>query len=113
MKLALKASLVAVLTVSAATEAANWKHPKTSWGDPDLQGTWPIVHLISVPLERPTQYGDRLHFNEAELAEQKTKVETRNKRYQDEDSSDRIGQGAGSAPLESKPDRSDRSASNQ
>ncbi len=53
----------------------------------------PSVHLISVPLERPPQYGDRLHFTDAELAEQKAKVEARNKRYQDEDSSDRIGQG--------------------
>src|SRR5579864_2321460 len=31
---------------------AGWKHPKTAWGDPDLQGTWPISYVGSVPLER-------------------------------------------------------------
>jgi hypothetical protein len=31
---------------------AGWKHPKTAWGDPDLQGTWPISFVGSVPFER-------------------------------------------------------------
>src|SRR4051795_3180372 len=31
---------------------AGWKHPKTAWGDPDLQGTWPISYVGSVPFER-------------------------------------------------------------
>src|SRR5436305_6306600 len=31
---------------------ARWKQPKTAWGDPDLQGTWPISYVGSVPLER-------------------------------------------------------------
>ena len=31
---------------------AGWKTPKTAWGDPDLQGTWPINYVGSVPLER-------------------------------------------------------------
>ena len=26
--------------------------PKTPWGEPDLQGIWPLNHLIAVPLER-------------------------------------------------------------
>ena len=44
---------------TAATEAthfietpARWVHPKTAWGDPDLQGMWPISFVGSVPLER-------------------------------------------------------------
>src|SRR5882672_10591637 len=50
-----------VAVVSAQTPAeknmfvetpAGWKAPKTSWGDPDLQGTWPISYVGSVPLER-------------------------------------------------------------
>ena len=41
-------------------------HPVTSWGDPDLQGTWPIMHLISTPLQRPEQYGDRLLMTDEE-----------------------------------------------
>ena len=31
---------------------AGWKTPRTAWGDPDLQGTWPISYVGSVPLER-------------------------------------------------------------
>ena len=31
---------------------AGWTHPKTAWGDPDLQGMWPISFVGSVPLER-------------------------------------------------------------
>jgi hypothetical protein len=31
---------------------AGWVPPKTPWGDPDLQGTWPISYVGSVPLER-------------------------------------------------------------
>ena len=55
-----------------ATPAAktNWTPPKTSWGDPDLQGTWPISSLMSVPLQRPKQYGDRLNFTAEELDKQ-------------------------------------------
>jgi hypothetical protein len=78
---------------SPTRSGAKWKHPKTPWGDPDLQGTWPVVHLISVPLERNPQYGNRLQFTPEELAEQQKRVDARNKRYQEEDASDRIGQG--------------------
>jgi hypothetical protein len=31
---------------------ARWVHPKTGWGDPDLQGMWPISFVGSVSLER-------------------------------------------------------------
>jgi hypothetical protein len=31
---------------------AGWTHPKTPWGDPDIQGMWPISFVGSVPLER-------------------------------------------------------------
>jgi len=49
----------------------NYAPPKTLWGDPDLQGIWPINHLISVPLTRPTRplmYGDRLYRTDKEFA---------------------------------------------
>ena len=48
--------------------AAKWTPPKTSWGEPDLQGMWPLNHLISVPMERPKQYGDRRNMTEDEFA---------------------------------------------
>src|ERR1700728_1879594 len=30
----------------------NWVQPKTPWGDPDLQGIWPISYVGTVPLQR-------------------------------------------------------------
>ena len=38
---------------------AGWKPPKTAWGDPDLQGTWPISYVGSVPLQRCAGFGGR------------------------------------------------------
>ena len=29
-----------------------WVQPKTPWGDPDIQGMWPISYVGTVPLER-------------------------------------------------------------
>ena len=36
-----------------------WTVPKTAWGDPDFQGTWPISYVGSVPLERCRGFGGR------------------------------------------------------
>jgi hypothetical protein len=38
---------------------AGWVHPRTPWGDPDLQGIWPISYVGSVPLQRCTGDGGR------------------------------------------------------
>jgi hypothetical protein len=80
--------------VSAADRAAAPARPhRTPWGDPDLQGMWPVAHLMSVPLQRPVKYGDRLHFTAEELAEQRQAAEAQNKRYKDEESQHRLGMG--------------------
>src|SRR5438132_8993120 len=31
---------------------AGWVAPKTPWGDPDLQGVWPLSFVGSTPLQR-------------------------------------------------------------
>jgi hypothetical protein len=36
-----------------------WTPPKTAWGDPDLQGMWPISYVGNVPLERCMGFGGR------------------------------------------------------
>jgi hypothetical protein len=87
----LMTSVVAGLLLPAvALAAGQWKHPKTPWGDPDLQGTWPISHLMAVPLQRPAQYGERLQFTEEELAQQRKGVEAQNKRYSEDLEQNRI-----------------------
>lgn len=70
-----------------------WVHPKTPWGDPDLQGMWPLNHINSVPLQRPEKFGERLRFTAAELAAQANIVDSRNDLYENEDEGNRIGLG--------------------
>jgi hypothetical protein len=41
-------------------------HPVTSWGDPDLQGMWPIMHLMSTNLQRDPDYGERRFLTDEE-----------------------------------------------
>ncbi|NND37740.1 MAG: hypothetical protein HKN81_11470 [Gammaproteobacteria bacterium] len=53
-------------SASAYTYEDGTPHPVTSWGDPDLQGMWPIMHLVVTPLQRPEQYGDRLYMTDEE-----------------------------------------------
>lgn len=63
--------LVLVLVVVLATAvAAQSKYvvPKTAWGDPDLQGTWPGTAMMGVPLERPANLGDKAVFTDEEFA---------------------------------------------
>jgi hypothetical protein len=42
--------------------------PRTSWGDPDLQGMWPTGALVGVPFERAPELGTRDTLSDAEVA---------------------------------------------
>lgn len=90
---ALLPSILSAAEPATSPAATGWKQPRTPWGDPDLRGTWPVVHLISVPLERAERYGERLHFTAQELVEQRQALEARNTRYENEDAENRIGMG--------------------
>lgn len=46
--------------------AQAWTPKKTAWGDPDLQGVWPLDELGRTPLQRPEQYGARLNLTDEE-----------------------------------------------
>jgi hypothetical protein len=50
--------------------------PRTSWGDPDLQGTWSSEAELSVPFERAAQYGDRRFLSDAEFAQRQKQTVT-------------------------------------
>jgi hypothetical protein len=80
--------------------ASKWKQPRTPWGDPDLQGTWPISHLMTVPLQRPPQFGNRLEFTPEELAQQRKATEAQNGRYQAEETKNGLGMGHWVEPTE-------------
>src|SRR6187397_2906085 len=57
--------------------------PKTPWGEPDLQGTWPLDHLISTNLERSPNYGERRFLTDAEFAQAQQRAATRIQQQKD------------------------------
>jgi hypothetical protein len=59
-----------------------WKPPMTPWGEPDLQGMWPLNHLISTPFQRPERFGDRRFLTDEEYAAAQASAEARNKRFE-------------------------------
>ena len=48
--------------------ADGFVQPRTPWGDPDLQGFWPGVDMVGVPLQRPARFGTRNVLTEEEFA---------------------------------------------
>ena len=42
--------------------------PRTPWGDPDLQGIWPSIDMVRVPMQRARQYGNRIFMTDEEHA---------------------------------------------
>lgn len=74
LALALVASSAGLAACSGTDEAATpgftfadgSPAPATAWGDPDLQGTWPIMHLLSTQLQRNTSFGERRELTEEE-----------------------------------------------
>jgi hypothetical protein len=45
----------------------NYTPPKTPWGDPDLQGIWPGIELVGVPLQRQESFGTRNWLTDEEF----------------------------------------------
>ena len=80
-------------------DASGWQHPRTAWGDPDLQGMWPIINLISTPFQRPLDeqgnpiYGDRQELTDEEYAAARQRLAARNERYEEEIKSNKMGMG--------------------
>jgi hypothetical protein len=62
--------------------AAPWTAPKTPWGEPDLQGMWPLNHLIATPLQRNEKYGNRRLMTDEEFTAAQTSADARNKRFE-------------------------------
>src|SRR5258706_15898346 len=48
----------------AANAVKSWTQPKTPWGDPDIQGTWP--GNMGVPMQRPAAMGTRTTLTDEE-----------------------------------------------
>ena len=57
MKTLWMSAIIGACAVTLA--AAEWKTPRTPWGDPDLQGVWTSQPELGVPFERPAAFGTR------------------------------------------------------
>ena len=60
------AALCAAVALACAPGVAAQETPKTSWGVPDLQGTWDFRTLT--PMQRPEKYKDRAFLTPEEAA---------------------------------------------
>ena len=78
---ALLASLAALVLVHGVSVIGQGnigqgnKTPMTPWGEPDLQGTWTAEAELSVPFERPREYGTRQVLSDAEFKQRETQSE--------------------------------------
>jgi hypothetical protein len=79
--------------VAQGEAASDWTHPRTSWGEPDLRGMWPIGHLTGTPLQRPPQFGEREYLTDEEFAERQARLEAAAARYDNEESANKLGMG--------------------
>src|SRR3974390_1870599 len=86
--LALSGLRIGVMASPAAAQqpqqpaTKNWTPPRTPWGEPDLQGIWPLNHLIATPFQRPEKYGERRFMTDEEYSAAQKSAESRNKRFE-------------------------------
>jgi hypothetical protein len=68
------ALVVAILTSAVAVaQTKTYTPPKTSWGDPDIQGEWPAY--ANIPMQRPLNLGDRNTLTDAEIAQREKQAQ--------------------------------------
>jgi hypothetical protein len=52
-------SLLSMAPSAQAPSAGSWTPPRTSWGDPDLQGNFTNLWEVGTPFERPDEFAGR------------------------------------------------------
>lgn len=77
-------------TTSAPSE---WVTPRTPWGDPDLQGMWPLDYINGTPVQRPPEFGERRYLTDEEFAERAARLAALNARYEQEIATNRMDMG--------------------
>jgi hypothetical protein len=68
-------SLAAFVIVQALVSGQGANAPMTPWGEPDLQGTWTAEAELTVPFERPREYGTRQVLSDAEFKQRQSQSE--------------------------------------
>src|SRR4030095_1650839 len=64
-----------VIAQNAWLSGQGRKAAMTPWGEPDLQGTWTAEAELSVPFERPREYGTRQVLTDAEFKQRQSQSE--------------------------------------
>ena len=76
MKTALMTSAVAMMMGGLMSlAAADFKAPRTPWGEPDLEGTWTSQPELGVPFERPAEFGTRERLTDEEFAQRQAQAQ--------------------------------------
>ncbi len=81
------------LAVERTADTGKWVQPRTEWGDPDIQGMWPLTHLNGTPLQRDPKYGNQRYLTDAEFAKRQAMLKKRNELYANEIEENKIGLG--------------------
>jgi len=66
---------------------------RTSWGDPDFRGMFPIDNIASLPMNRPASFGNRFWLTDEENAARQEQLHGSDARYAAEDAAGTIGFG--------------------
>jgi hypothetical protein len=66
---------------------------KTSWGDPDFRGVWPIDSLGGLPLQRTVEQGTRVFLNDEEFAKREAAMEKSRNAAETETKANKLGMG--------------------
>ncbi len=70
----LASTVAAVVGALISLGAAEWKAPRTPWGEPNLQGIWTSQSELGVPFERPAQFGTRQMLTDEEFAQREAQA---------------------------------------
>ena len=71
----------------------SYQPKKTSWGDPDLRGVWPIDSLGGLPLQRTPAQGDRVFLTDEEFKAREAMMERSRDAAEKEDKAGKLGMG--------------------
>lgn len=87
----------AVAQGAAGTQPAaadsGWTVPRTPWGDPDLQGTWPLDSVGRTPMQRPEALGNQAYLTDEEYAAALEEAAELAGNYDREQEANRLGSG--------------------
>ncbi|MBO9601821.1 MAG: hypothetical protein J7496_04850 [Novosphingobium sp.] len=72
----------------------DYKPARTSWGEPDISGGWPIDHLNGFPFMRPASQGNRYYLTDKEFAARNERMGIQAGGYDKEIETNKMGMGA-------------------